>query len=68
MSLEETIKKIYENVVNIVDNYVICNKPNHSIYFVIDGVAGMSKQTQQRQRRYVDRTIESGEKFSKTRI
>jgi 5'-3' exonuclease len=65
---DEYVQKIYEGVMEVVDTYVQCNQPKYSIYFVIDGVAGMSKQTQQRQRRYRYNQPEVEGEFSSVRI
>ena len=52
ISLDEFNNKVYNKTIEIIDSNVKMNNPKQMIYFVIDGVAGMSKQTQQRQRRF----------------
>jgi 5'-3' exonuclease len=44
---------IYKGVCDVIDKYYSLIKPSKFIYIAIDGVAGMSKQTQQRQRRFL---------------
>lgn len=48
----ELIKKAYYEIVKKIDELVSINKPKQVLYLAIDGVAGLSKQTQQRQRRF----------------
>jgi len=46
------IKEVYEKVCQVIELYVQLVKPTQGIYIAIDGVAGMSKCSQQRQRRF----------------
>jgi 5'-3' exonuclease len=48
----ELTKKAYYEIVKKIDELVSINKPKQVLYLAIDGVAGLSKQTQQRQRRF----------------
>ena len=48
----ELIKKSYYEIVKKIDELVMMNNPKQVLYLAIDGVAGLSKQTQQRQRRF----------------
>lgn len=45
-------KKAFAAITRAIDDLVNYNKPKQTLYLAIDGVAGMSKQTQQRQRRF----------------
>ena len=54
------IQEVYEQVCKEVEKYVNIVKPKKGVFIAIDGVAGMSKCTQQRQRRF--RSQSSGEK------
>lgn len=45
-------KKAFAAITREIDNLVKYNNPNSVLYLAVDGVAGMSKQTQQRQRRF----------------
>jgi 5'-3' exonuclease len=56
------IKEVYEKVCQVIEVYVQTVKPKQGIYIAIDGVAGMSKCSQQRQRRF--RTYESNEEIN----
>lgn len=49
---QERIKEAYNKVCQTIEMYVNIVKPSKGIYIAIDGVAGMSKCTQQRQRRF----------------
>ena len=46
------INEVYDKVCQVIEKYVDLLKPSSGIYIAIDGVAGMSKCTQQRQRRF----------------
>lgn len=46
------INEVYEKVCQVIEKYVDLIKPSSGVYIAIDGVAGMSKCTQQRQRRF----------------
>lgn len=46
------LQEVYEQVCKEVDKYVTIVKPTKGVFIAIDGVAGMSKCTQQRQRRF----------------
>lgn len=46
------ITEVYDKVCSVIEKYVNIVKPSSGIYIAIDGVAGMSKCTQQRQRRF----------------
>jgi 5'-3' exonuclease len=45
-------KRAFQAITREIDNLVRYNNPNQVLYLAVDGVAGMSKQTQQRQRRF----------------
>lgn len=49
---QEKIKEVYTKVCEVIETYVNLVKPTKGIFIAIDGVAGMSKCTQQRQRRF----------------
>jgi hypothetical protein len=46
------INDVYDKVCQVIEKYTELLKPTSGIYIAIDGVAGMSKCTQQRQRRF----------------
>ena len=46
------IQEVYQKVCEEVEKYVNIVKPRQGVFIAIDGVAGMSKCTQQRQRRF----------------
>jgi 5'-3' exonuclease len=53
LSPEQKEQKAFKRVTEIVEAILVMAKPRREVYFAIDGVAGMAKQSQQRKRRYV---------------
>jgi 5'-3' exonuclease len=49
---EVLVKKSYKQITYTIEELVKQNNPKQILYLAVDGVAGMSKQTQQRQRRF----------------
>jgi 5'-3' exonuclease len=52
MTPEEMEVKAFNMICNKIDEIVRITNPKKYLYLAIDGVPGLSKQTQQRQRRF----------------
>jgi len=63
LSKEEKIKKVFKKVVDDIDSLVKLVDPKELLFVAIDGTAPISKQAQQRQRRYKSANLKTDEEI-----
>jgi len=63
LSKEDKIKKVFKKITESIDNLVKLVEPKELLFISIDGTAVVSKQSQQRQRRYKSANLKTDEEI-----